>query len=170
MRILISAIPREGMETESEFKAALKEGGPEETVKVKMNVIRFGDRVMVEGHAEMTATLSCSRCLNEYTHPIEADFREEYFPASEMSAGRDHKLSADEMDVGYYSDDQIDVKDIAMEQMLLVVPIKQLCKPECKGLCPECGKDLNAGSCGCERADVDPRLSKLSELKERLKK
>jgi uncharacterized protein len=87
-----------------------------------------------------------------------------------MAAGNDHELSSDEMDVGYYSDDEIDIKDIVREQMLLVVPIKQLCSSDCKGLCPDCGKDLNTGSCGCRDVKVDPRFSKLSELKERLKK
>ena len=75
-----------------------------------------------------------------------------------------------ELNIGYYKDDKIFIDDIIKEQMLLVLPIKQLCKDDCKGLCAECGQDKNTGSCECKHEHVDPRLAKLSELKERLNK
>jgi len=53
------------------------------------------------------------------------------------------------------------------EQILLALPSRRLCREECKGLCPTCGADLNAGRCDCEQREVDPRWSALAELKDK---
>jgi uncharacterized protein len=170
MRIKVSEIPDEGLERVLGLPIVLEKGGPDNIAGVKIRFLKFGDRVLVEGEAEMTASLSCSRCLVEYSYPLHVSFRDEYLPEVKDAKGGEHRLSGNELDVGYYINDEIDIEDIIKEQMLLVIPIKRLCKDACKGLCPECGQNLNTGSCKCKKEKIDPRLAKLSELKERLKK
>lgn len=81
----------------------------------------------------------CDRCLNEFQREYELDF--------EHILIRGESLDEDE----YVScpNDTLDVNELAISDLLLAMPTKILCKPECKGLCPNCGKDLNAGDCGC---------------------
>ena len=170
MKILVYDIPSEGLEKEFDIPISLEDGGIEKTAHVTMSVMKYGDSVHVEGHACMTATLSCSRCLEDFPYSMDVDFTDEYVPDTEIARASEHELGSDELNIGYYSNDEIDVKELIMEQMLLQVPIKQLCRPDCRGLCPKCGIDLNTGSCACKVEEVDPRLAKLSELKNRLKK
>lgn len=170
MRILVSDIPSEGLDKEFDIPISLEEGGIEKPVHVNMRVMKYGASVLIEGHASMTATLSCSRCLEDFSYPMDVEFTDEYIPDTEIVRASEHALGSDELNIGYYSNDEIDVKELIKEQMLLMVPIKQLCKADCRGICPKCGKDLNTGSCECKEDIVDPRLAKLSELKNRLKK
>ncbi|MBI4844531.1 MAG: DUF177 domain-containing protein [Nitrospirae bacterium] len=166
----MSEIPQEGLEKEFELPVTLEEGGAGHTAHVKMRAVRFGTRVIVDGRAEMGVSMSCSRCLKEFPHRLETDFRDEYLPFTVATGGGEHELKADEMDTGFYADDEIDVNELIKEQLLLVVPMKRLCVSECRGLCPICGTDLNQGECGCAAEEPDPRFAKLSGLKERLKK
>ena len=72
------------------------------------------------------------------------------------------ELSDEENDDGEFvvvPDETLDVDELVTEDILLDLPSKFLCSPDCKGLCPRCGKDLNEGDCGCRREDVDPRLA-----------
>ncbi|MBN1297720.1 DUF177 domain-containing protein, partial [bacterium] len=64
-------------------------------------------------------------------------------------------------------DDRIDICRVIAEQIVLQIPMKTLCSDDCKGLCSRCGADLNAGTCGCDRDSVDPRLAKLKDLLEK---
>lgn len=171
MRIIVSDIPSEGLEKEFDIPITLVEGGIENKAHVVMSVMKYGASVLIQGSAVMTATLSCSRCLADFPYAIDVEFTDEYVPDTEfVRSGGEHALGSDELNVGYYSNDEIDVKEVIKEQMLLMLPIKQLCTADCRGLCSKCGIDLNTGSCECKEDTTDPRLAKLSELKNRLKK
>ena len=61
-------------------------------------------------------------------------------------------------------DMKLDVDEFVYSEVILDLPSKHLCEPDCKGICPNCGKNLNKGECGCETHEVDPRLAKLMEL------
>ena len=61
-------------------------------------------------------------------------------------------------------DMKLDVDEFVYSEVILDLPSKHLCEPDCKGICPNCGKNLNEGECGCETHEVDPRLAKLMEL------
>jgi uncharacterized protein len=67
--------------------------------------------------------------------------------------------------VAYYDHDQIDLGEMVREQLFLGVPMRRLCREDCKGLCPECGVNRNNERCDCvPKADVDPRLAELGKL------
>jgi uncharacterized protein len=74
-------------------------------------------------------------------------------------------LSANDLSVSYYGGDEIDVSPIVQEQLILALPTRPLCDPECRGLCSQCGASLNAGDCGCVIEQGDPRLAVLRSLK-----
>jgi uncharacterized protein len=68
------------------------------------------------------------------------------------------------MSIAVFDGESIDVDEIVKEQVLLSVPIRSLCKSDCKGFCPTCGADRNAGECGCQPGEVDPRWAALKGL------
>ncbi|MBI5187527.1 MAG: DUF177 domain-containing protein, partial [Nitrospirae bacterium] len=71
-----------------------------------------------------------------------------------------------ELDMGFYSGEELELLDLIKEQVMLNLPMKPLCSDSCKGICPQCGTDLNEGNCGCSREDIDPRLEVLKRLLE----
>jgi uncharacterized protein len=64
------------------------------------------------------------------------------------------------------SDGSIDLTPIIRDYAVLDIPISQVCKPDCKGLCPVCGANLNEGDCGHRQESIDPRLAGLKALLE----
>ena len=73
-----------------------------------------------------------------------------------------------EAEIGYYQGDGLLLEDVLREQVLLALPLKVTCCPDCKGLCPQCGRNLNQEQCGCTRELEDPRWAALKEVRGRL--
>ena len=101
---------------------------------------------------------SCARCLKEITFPLTFDFSETL-----VLSGQD--VSADADSVIFFEGREIDVGEIAINNLMLSMSTKYLCKDDCLGLCPKCGKDLNEGDCGCDFVEIDPRWEKLKNFK-----
>lgn len=126
----------------------------EEPVRLTVDVRRldgFGARLgvlLAQIHVGAQARLQCDRCLEPFDLPLELDYDEEFRPAG--GAGK--------------SGDVLDLSEGFMEAVILVLPIKRLCREECRGLCPKCGTNLNQGNCGCREERVDPRLAPLRQL------
>lgn len=132
-----------------------KELGFVEPIGVDITIRNVGDRLFAEGHISGRVMLECSRCLQDF----EGDFCLEI---EESFCNLD--LNRDEEDVFQIIERKIDLYPLINQALLLWLPIKELCKVDCKGLCPKCGKNLNEGNCGCEKAAVDPRLKILGEF------
>ena len=81
----------------------------------------------------------------------------------------EHAISTSDTEIGYYQDGGLVLEDVLREQVLLSLPAKTLCRQDCKGLCPRCGRNLNAEVCICEGAPSDPRWSALADLRSRMK-
>jgi len=114
---------------------------------------------------ETVIGMECGRCLEPVKYPVEEELVYTLVP-SEGKVGEEDPLRSDEdLNFGYYSDELIELDPLVMEQIVLRVPIKPLCHDLCKGLCPHCGANLNAGSCGCESGVLDPRFSALKNFK-----
>jgi len=75
------------------------------------------------------------------------------------------ELSSEDLDVVFFDDATLPLEDIAREQVLIALPMKPLCREDCRGLCPSCGTDLNAGACSCADKVIDPRLEVLKNFK-----
>ncbi len=165
MRLTVSCIPEKGIEKELKFPITLKDVVLEEDVQVFLKASRFGDKVLVDGRATSMASLVCSRCLEKISFPVKTIFNVEYIPYREFAEADEHELTRKGLDIGFYRDDEIDIRGLVREQMLLAVPMKPLCKLDCRGICPKCGNNLNEVSCECKTEEIDPRLAPLKKIK-----
>jgi uncharacterized protein len=115
-------------------------------------------------------TVACSRCVGPVTLHIDEKLRVTFMPPGEMPAedateGEDGpEVLGEDLDVFPFDGDKIDLEPLFREQFVLAVPFAPLCSETCKGLCPQCGIDLNTGTCSCEKP-IDPRLAALKGLK-----
>jgi len=109
--------------------------------------------------------MECSRCLEPVTVPVVTTFTCTFVPAESKVGEMDPSQSDEDLDFGYYQDEMIDLEPLVLEQVVLQVPLKPLCREDCKGLCPHCGTNLNTAACQCERGMFDHRLAALKNLK-----
>jgi uncharacterized protein len=124
-----------------------------------------GNEVFVNGHVDTRTQVECDRCLKPIELPVNADFELEYISGSEYESSAVAELTEAEMSVSVFDGDAIDVDEIVKEQILLAVPTRMLCREDCKGICPQCGTDMNTGECNCVTEDIDPRWAALKNLK-----
>jgi len=89
-------------------------------------------------------------------------------PQSENTGTQEHELKEGETEIGFYEGEAITLEDVLKEQVLLATPVKSLCKEECKGLCPHCGRNRNEEECRCEAEFEDPRWAALGEIRKKL--
>ena len=82
-----------------------------------------------------------------------------------MRVPTERSITAPETEIGYYQKDSLLLEDVLREQVLLSLPVRTLCKPDCKGLCPRCGQNRNSQDCSCEEGQSDPRWEALSGLR-----
>jgi uncharacterized protein len=99
--------------------------------------------------------------------PLEAEFDLIFRPAGADAEATERSITAPETEIGYYLGDSLLLEDVLREQVLLSLPVRTLCKPDCKGLCPRCGANRNNQACTC--AGDDPRWEALAGLRERIK-
>jgi uncharacterized protein len=127
---------------------------------------------LVEGSARFTADLTCSRCLEPYPFASTSPFHLRFQPRPDIPQGDDEEIeiAPDELDVEFYSDRSISLRDLALEQIQLSIPMKPLCTEACLGLCPTCGANRNRETCTCEESIVDARWGALSEIRQAIKK
>jgi uncharacterized protein len=134
-------------------------------VELTMDVEKAGhDTFRVHGRATTSLELECSRCLEPFTMPVEATFDLRYLPAEANEGEGEHEIEDDDLDAAYYRDGVLDVIDLLREQFQLALPMKPLCSEACKGLCSECGTNLNKTQCDCTHTWEDPRLAALKGL------
>jgi uncharacterized protein len=164
MRLTVSDIPEDGLQQELELPILLNDSTEHETAQAFITVFRYGKKVLLDGNVRMSVPVNCSRCLKKFSFPVDAAFREEFSPAEEFQEG-ERELTGKELDLSFYSNDELNMSDVIREQIELSIPMKPLCSADCQGICSKCGKDLNRGSCGCMTAEIDPRLAALEELK-----
>src|SRR5918993_494831 len=133
-------------------------------VVLDFDVYKDKERFRLLGTVRTELELSCSRCLEPFRLPIDASFEQRFLPATEMATQEEREVQDEDFEVSYYRDDQIDLNELLREQFYLALPMKPLCEEACKGLCPQCGTNLNTGTCGCAAGWEDPRLAPLKGL------
>ncbi len=122
-------------------------------VRGKLRLTRANRRVLAKGTLYTAVEAECVRCLTSFQLPLKLQMEE----MVALSA------SADPI---YYIDEGgwLNLRQPLREQIMLAMPIQTLCQADCKGLCPQCGKNLNEGPCDCKAEDIDPRLAALKSL------
>jgi uncharacterized protein len=136
-------------------------------VSLGFTIHKDHDRFRLVGTLATTLELRCSRCLESFVLPVDAAFDLRYLPegvAAPDAETEDGELGEDDASASFYKDDEIDLADLMREQFYLALPMKPLCRPDCKGLCPHCGTNLNTDTCHCQTRWEDPRLAGLKAL------
>lgn len=113
--------------------------------------------------------VACARCLEPVEHAVSGNFDLIFRPLGADQGGSEHAISTSETEIGYYQNGGLMLEDVLREQVLLSLPARTLCREDCKGLCPRCGRDLNSETCDCDTAPADPRWAALSDLASRIK-
>ena len=127
---------------------------------------------IVEGTAKFTADFYCSRCLDPYPFANVSNFHVRFRPRPTVSEENEEVeiTAAEELDVEFYVERSIPLRDLALEQVQLSIPMKPLCDENCLGLCPQCGANRNREACGCETSALDERWGSLAEIRNQLAK
>ena len=99
---------------------------------------------------------------------VERKFDLLYRPLGVDAAREEMSITGAEAEVSYYQGEGLLLEDALREQVLLAVPLKAICREDCKGLCPHCGKNLNLETCSCSEPVEDPRWSALKDLRGKL--
>ena len=133
-------------------------------VALDLLVRKGGGDYRLSGRIEGELELDCSRCLEPFRLDAGADVDLLYLPASENRGEGEVRIEEEDLTTAFYRDEQIDLKHLVLEQFQLALPMKPLCRADCRGLCIVCGGNRNAVPCLCAPTWEDPRLAGLKGL------
>jgi uncharacterized protein len=178
MKLSVWEIPEEGLEfsleKEKEWMETYHSGWPSiyrfaSQIKGSFKVKRFGTKVVVEGSIKTELELECSRCLSTFCYPLTINFVSELYPLEDFifRSSEPVELRKNEMEMEFYSKGILDIEEVMSTNIILNIPTYPLCKENCKGICPDCGKNLNYEECTCkkEKTIKDERWRALESLK-----
>jgi uncharacterized protein len=133
-------------------------------------VLSHKDRDLhIEGKLETAIRFKCSRCVKDFSRRFSASFGLFYLPQPDWGRkGDEIELKYEDMEVAYYDGIRFDVDLMVLEQIELGMPMKFVCREDCKGLCYLCGADLNEGPCPCKKDQTDARLSVLLDFRKKM--
>jgi uncharacterized protein len=175
MKLDVSHVPEAGIEVSvaidaSEVNLSDETAQLGSDLHLEGRVFEAGEQMLLEGRLRGTFSLNCSRCLKPFDSPFDIDVSARYVNAPEA----EHQDRADsnipEEVIIPFVGDEIDLISGIREDLILNVPLKPLCSEDCRGLCAQCGADLNEGDCKCDRKTVDPRLAGLRDLRTQIEK
>jgi uncharacterized protein len=126
-------------------------------IKGRLTLVRTEKEVLVRGTLFMDIDLECGRCLRPTPTTLPIEVEERFRPAFA-------DMPQDEQVFPIDADNMLDLDPALQELTILAVPMHVVCRPDCAGLCPVCGQDLNLDACDCETDDIDPRLVALQAL------
>ncbi|NIM91199.1 MAG: hypothetical protein GTO17_09655 [Candidatus Aminicenantes bacterium] len=167
MLINVDKLPREGLKVSRDFEFSSLDLVEENAVFLQpvwaeMSINRIGDEIRIKGKVKTCFSFVCSRCLMPFKFPVDSSFDLIYLP-EELDILKE-ELGTEDLNNYFYRDQQIDLREVVLEQLNLTFPVKPLCSEKCQGICPVCGKNQKDGKCGCVVEDSDPRLQKLKSF------
>jgi uncharacterized protein len=146
----------------------LRSSGRAELVREHHGKGSVVDDIRLVGDFATSLETSCARCLEPVQQEVAKEFDLLYRPQGVDRGQEELSISEAETEIGYYSGDGLLLEDVLREQVLLAVPIRLVCREDCKGLCPRCGTNLNDEVCDCKQESADPRWDALKELRKNL--
>lgn len=135
-----------------------------DTVSLALHVRKDGEKYRLFGRVRTVLSLSCGRCLEPFDVQSEIMVDLLYLPQSANNGEAEGEIREDDLSTAFYRDDHIDLCQMAQEQFQLALPMKPLCRDECRGLCSICGCNLNQQNCPCDVHWHDPRLAGLKNF------
>jgi uncharacterized protein len=138
--------------------------GVSNPVEGSVKLTRTNRGILVQGNLKTKIPAECGRCLSKFDYPLTFNIEEEFFPVIDVTSGVPVEIP--EEPGSFIIDDHhiLNLDEAIRQNALLAIPIKPLCREDCKGICQICGKDLNSGGCKCSQGKIDPRWAKLAEL------
>lgn len=123
---------------------------------------REGKRLQLSGETDVTVQIPCDRCLEDMSVPFSIKIDKEF--ALDTDGYEDSEDDDDEA-ASYIDEERVlDVDRLIYNEILVNWPAKVLCKPDCKGICPKCGTNLNLATCDCEQGELDPRMAQFQDV------
>lgn len=167
MEVVLLDIPPEGLTVSFQEEATALElivAGARfiEPVTAELFLEKTGDAVRVTGQLSLSVMLECAGCLREFPAAFAIPVDAHYLPGRPSVVTGVHPMPAEEAENYYYTDNVVLLDELVREEALLVIPYRPECRPVCRGLCPQCGQDLNMGTCQCA-PPPDPRLAVLRD-------
>lgn len=127
---------------------------------VDLSFINIGiGKILIQGEMRLVLEIPCDRCLQAVNVPLELKFEQEIF-APDLNGQAESKDEQQGFMLGY----ELDVEAFVNSEILINMPVKVLCKPDCKGICRQCGHNLNEGECGCDTFVPDPRMAAIKDI------
>jgi uncharacterized protein len=120
----------------------------------------------IQGRFEVQMDAACDRCLGRAVFPLDTSFDLFYRPASFIAREEEVEIDEGEAELGFYQGGGMVLEDILREQILLVIPMQRVCREDCKGICPACGKNRNETPCDCKDDPAGNRWAALQGLKD----
>ena len=129
---------------------------------------RLWEGALLRGTMTVDVTLRCSRCVEHFSSQLSAEFELTLVAELPEEQEPEHQLTDDESYFVALEDGFLDLSAVAAEQVDLALPLKPVCQPDCKGLCPTCGTNRNLLECDCREEAVDPRLDALRAIRDQM--
>ncbi len=177
MRIRVDSIKENGLNLDfceelDSYPALAEIGSDTEFVAplhIQLRMMRIQELVEVAGKVESRVRFSCSRCLGSFESPLivpfELTFARELPEPSEESEEDEVELDAEELGLIPFHGEELDLREGIQEQVLMSLPLQPLCRTGCRGLCPQCGADLNQSACDCSQPAFRNKFGSLSGFK-----
>lgn len=118
-------------------------------VIAELDFLKQGSRVYISGNVNFDAEMTCSTCAEPFRRESTESLYVEFERGLPPAAGKIHELGEDDLIRSFYSADELNIMPVIRDTILLSIPIAPQCRPDCKGICPECGENLNHGDCAC---------------------
>lgn len=131
-------------------------------IRASLDITNCDTEIIIEGKINTLLILTCSRCLEPFVYNLSANLRLECRNLSRLHRPSEIEAEAKESDeIKYFveEDNYLDITQEVKESVIVNLPMKPLCKPDCRGICPVCGKNRNYEDCSCQKEDIDPRLA-----------
>lgn len=173
MEILLKDIPDQGLdiayEEDPHLLDLVDEGVRfEEKIAIRGRLSKVGETVSLTGWLTTRLVLPCSRCIKGFTFPLYLELATQFLPLVQASMARPGEGLQDVMEedeLHFYRGQSVLLDDFVREEVILAIPIQPLCDPNCHGLCPRCGQDLNLAACDCPRKEAAPPISRTVKSK-----
>ena len=137
-----------------------------EPLEVQATAEAIEGQIRISGELHTKLELVCARCLEPVTEEVSREFDLFYRPMKSMTDEEEARLKLDDTEIAFFEGDGLFLADVLAEQVLLALPMKVICRGDCRGLCPYCGANLNTDECRCESHATDSRLAPLARLKQ----
>ena len=137
-----------------------------EPLEVRATAELLEGQIRITGELHTRLEMVCARCLESVNEDVTREFDLFYRPLSSMTKQEEERLKFDDTEIAFFEGEGLFLADVLAEQVLLALPMKAICRSDCRGLCPNCGVNLNNEECRCEAHVANPRMAPLARLKQ----